>query len=49
MHRRGTRRTRRHFSELEAMALLRALGEARKACRQALAVAPIGGEPYKAE
>jgi len=30
------------------MALLRALGEVRTACRQAMAAAPIGGEPYKA-
>lgn len=44
----GTRRTRRHFFELEAIALLRALGEAREACQQAMAAAPIGGEPYKA-
>jgi hypothetical protein len=48
MHHLGTRRTRRHFSELEAMALLRAFGEARRACRRAMASAPIGGEPYRA-
>lgn len=48
MRHRGTRRTKRYFSELEATALLRALGAARKACRQAMAIAPINEPPYKA-
>jgi hypothetical protein len=48
MRHRGTRRTCRHFSELEACALLRALGDARRACRQAMASALIGGDAYKA-
>jgi hypothetical protein len=48
MRHRGTRRTRRLFTELEARALLRSLGEARRACRQAMASAPIGGDAYKA-
>lgn len=48
MRHRGTRRTRRHFSELEFMALLRALGEAWTACRSAMAAAPIGGDACKA-
>jgi hypothetical protein len=47
MHHRGTRRTRRHFSELEARALLRVLGDARRAYRQAMASAPIGGDAYR--
>ncbi len=48
MRHRGTRRTNRHFSELDALALLWALEGARKARRQAMATAPIGGDPYKA-
>ena len=48
MRHRGTRRTCRHFSELEACALLLALGDARRACRQAMASALIGGDAYKA-
>jgi hypothetical protein len=48
MRHRGTRRTHRRISELEAMALLRALSETRTACRQAMASAPIKGDAYRA-
>jgi hypothetical protein len=41
-------RTKRHFSERDARALLKVLGECRQACVSAMSIAPIGGEAYRA-